>query len=101
MNGKAKHILISAGGTGGHMFPAEALAKDLLDRGFKVSLATDVRGSKYKFADGVPTHVLKSGAMKSGLLSKLKTAGALFVGRKIFQLFFMSKMLFLAGLMPI
>ncbi len=80
MNGEAKHILITAGGTGGHMFPAEALAEDLLDRGFKVSLATDARGKKYKFADGVPTYVLKSGAMKSGFLSKIKTAGALFFG---------------------
>lgn len=62
------------------MFPAEALAKDLLDRGFQVSLATDARGQKYKFADAVPVHVLKSGAMKSGILSKFKTAGALFVG---------------------
>ena len=48
MNTEAKQILISAGGTGGHMFPAEALARDLIGRGFRVALATDIRGKKYE-----------------------------------------------------
>lgn len=71
---EAKQILISAGGTGGHMFPAEALARDLIGRGYRVALATDVRGKSYEpFADGVPIYVLKSGAIKAGLFSKIKT----------------------------
>jgi UDP-N-acetylglucosamine--N-acetylmuramyl-(pentapeptide) pyrophosphoryl-undecaprenol N-acetylglucosamine transferase len=78
---EAKQILISAGGTGGHMFPAEALARDLIGRGYRVALATDVRGKKYEpFADGVPVYVLKSGAMKAGILSKIKTVLSLVVG---------------------
>lgn len=81
MTAEAKQILISAGGTGGHMFPAEALARDLIGRGYRVALATDVRGKKYEpFADGVPVYVLKSGAMKSGLLSKIKTVLSLGLG---------------------
>jgi len=81
MNAEAKQILISAGGTGGHMFPAEALARDLIDRGYRVALATDMRGKKYEpFADGIPVYVLKSGAMKSGLLGKIKSVMALGVG---------------------
>jgi UDP-N-acetylglucosamine--N-acetylmuramyl-(pentapeptide) pyrophosphoryl-undecaprenol N-acetylglucosamine transferase len=81
MTAEAKQILISAGGTGGHMFPAEALARDLIGRGYRVALATDVRGKKYEpFADGVPTYVLKSGTIKSGVLSKMKTVLALAVG---------------------
>ncbi len=81
MTVEAKQILISAGGTGGHMFPAEALARDLIGRGYRVALATDVRGKKYEpFADGVPVYVLKSGAMKSGILSKIKTALSLGLG---------------------
>lgn len=81
MTVEAKQILISAGGTGGHMFPAEALARDLIGRGYRVALATDVRGKKYEpFADGVPVYVLKSGAMKSGLLSKIKTVLSLGLG---------------------
>jgi UDP-N-acetylglucosamine--N-acetylmuramyl-(pentapeptide) pyrophosphoryl-undecaprenol N-acetylglucosamine transferase len=81
MTVEAKQILISAGGTGGHMFPAEALARDLIGRGYRVALATDVRGKKYEpFADGVPVYVLKSGAMKAGLLSKIKTVLSLGIG---------------------
>ena len=40
-------IIIAAGGTGGHMFPAQALAEALLDRGWRVRLSTDERGARY------------------------------------------------------
>ena len=81
MNSEAKQILITAGGTGGHMFPAEALAQDLVGRGFRVALATDARGKKYEpFAGGIPVHVLSSGGVKAGLMSKVKTAMALGLG---------------------
>ncbi|MFT4096469.1 MAG: undecaprenyldiphospho-muramoylpentapeptide beta-N-acetylglucosaminyltransferase [Rhodoblastus sp.] len=40
-------ILVAAGGTGGHLFPAEALAHALRARGFTVDLATDTRAEKY------------------------------------------------------
>ncbi len=36
-------IVIAAGGTGGHFFPAEALASELLSRGCRIALLTDVR----------------------------------------------------------
>ena len=36
-------IVIAAGGTGGHFFPAEALASELLARGRRVALMTDAR----------------------------------------------------------
>lgn len=72
---KSKQILISAGGTGGHMFPAEALARDLIGRGYHVSLATDNRGRKYEpFADGIPVYTLASASLTSGVLSKVKSA---------------------------
>lgn len=77
----AKQILISAGGTGGHMFPAEALALDLIGRGYHVTLVTDKRGAQYKpFADGVPVHVIQSAGLHSGLLSKFKSVCAMGVG---------------------
>ncbi len=53
MSGKL--LLIAAGGTGGHMFPAQALAEAMLARGWRVKLSTDERGVRY--ADGFPQAV--------------------------------------------
>jgi UDP-N-acetylglucosamine--N-acetylmuramyl-(pentapeptide) pyrophosphoryl-undecaprenol N-acetylglucosamine transferase len=39
--------VVAAGGTGGHLFPAEALARSLTERGWRVVLATDARGAQY------------------------------------------------------
>ena len=40
-------ILLAAGGTGGHLFPAEALGVELIRRGLRVRLATDARALRY------------------------------------------------------
>ncbi|MCV2871418.1 UDP-N-acetylglucosamine--N-acetylmuramyl-(pentapeptide) pyrophosphoryl-undecaprenol N-acetylglucosamine transferase [Defluviimonas sp. WL0050] len=48
-------LLIAAGGTGGHMFPAQALAEAMLSRGWRVKLSTDERGARY--AGGYPKEV--------------------------------------------
>jgi UDP-N-acetylglucosamine--N-acetylmuramyl-(pentapeptide) pyrophosphoryl-undecaprenol N-acetylglucosamine transferase len=39
--------VVAAGGTGGHLFPAQALAETLIGRGWRVVLATDERGAAY------------------------------------------------------
>lgn len=48
-------LLIAAGGTGGHMFPAQALAEAMVAKGWRVRLSTDARGARY--ADGFPPEV--------------------------------------------
>ena len=42
-----KVAVVAAGGTGGHLFPAEALARVLAERGWRIVLATDARGAAY------------------------------------------------------
>lgn len=51
----SKLLVIAAGGTAGHMFPAQALAEEMIARGWKVVLSTDPRGKRY--AGGFPAGV--------------------------------------------
>ena len=70
------HIVIAAGGTGGHMFPAQALAEALLAKGWRVTLSTDVRGARYAkgFPDGVKIRQVASATFaRGGVLAKLAT----------------------------
>lgn len=54
---KSPLLVIAAGGTGGHMFPALALAEEMLARGWRVKLSTDARGMRY--AGGFPEAVTR------------------------------------------
>lgn len=75
-------ILLAAGGTGGHLFPAEALAHELNARGYSIVLATDLRARK--FADDFPAaniHVIKSATVGGkNPIALAKTVWSLFVG---------------------
>ncbi len=46
-----KKILLNAGGTGGHFFPAMALGNELAERGYQIFLITDKRCEKYLTTD--------------------------------------------------
>jgi len=68
------HLVIAAGGTGGHMFPAQALAEVMLQRGWDVTLSTDARGARYAggFPDQVTIRQVSSATFaRGGVLSKL------------------------------
>jgi UDP-N-acetylglucosamine--N-acetylmuramyl-(pentapeptide) pyrophosphoryl-undecaprenol N-acetylglucosamine transferase len=67
-------LIIAAGGTGGHMFPAQAIAESLVKQGWTVALSTDPRGAKYatQFPDAVTVRVADAARMGAGILSKLK-----------------------------
>ena len=60
--------VLAAGGTGGHLFPAQALAEALLVRGWAVRLSTDARGARYAggFPEAVPVDVLPSASFARG-----------------------------------
>jgi UDP-N-acetylglucosamine--N-acetylmuramyl-(pentapeptide) pyrophosphoryl-undecaprenol N-acetylglucosamine transferase len=53
-------VVVAAGGTGGHLFPAEALALALSRRGVMVDLVTDERASRYGDFPGHATHIIPS-----------------------------------------
>ena len=67
-------LIIAAGGTGGHMFPAQALAEAMLAKGWRVRLTTDPRGARYSgnFPAEVEQVVLNSGTFaRGGALAKV------------------------------
>ena len=65
-------LMIAAGGTGGHMFPAQALAETMLRRGWRVMLTTDDRGARFigSFPDEILLRVVKSGTFSRGSLAE-------------------------------
>ncbi len=66
-------LIIAAGGTGGHMFPAQALAEVMLTRGWRVKLSTDARGARYTsgFPHSVEIQQISSATFaRGGLLAK-------------------------------
>ena len=68
------HLVLAAGGTGGHMFPAQALAEAMLENGWRVTLATDARGARYTsgFPRDVRIQELQSATFaRGGILSKV------------------------------
>lgn len=76
----SKVCVVAAGGTGGHMFPAEALARELASRGWRVVLATDARGEQYAHAFPAEEHLALDAATGSGPIGLLKAGLAILKG---------------------
>jgi UDP-N-acetylglucosamine--N-acetylmuramyl-(pentapeptide) pyrophosphoryl-undecaprenol N-acetylglucosamine transferase len=66
-------VALTAGGTGGHMFPAVALGAELIERGYRVLLLTDTRGAEYgSRVQGIESHVIPAASpSRGGLAGKL------------------------------
>src|ERR1700760_1827403 len=84
MRGPAvRPIVIAAGGTGGHFFPAEALATELVERGHRIALMTDARSSGLAsptFA-GHEQHVIRgAGIAGRGIGRSVSAVGSLAAG---------------------
>jgi len=74
MSAKPPLLVIAAGGTGGHMIPAQSLAEVMLRRGWRVKLSTDARGARYTggFPHSVEIEEISSATFaRGGALAKL------------------------------
>lgn len=84
-------MIMAAGGTGGHMFPAQALSEAMLARGWRVKLSTDARGARYVggFDERVAIEVVASATFaRGGPLAKIAVpfrilAGLIMARRKM------------------
>ena len=75
-------ILLASGGTGGHVFPAEALAVELKQRGYQLGLVTDRRGGEVRgqLAE-IPVYRIRAGGIAGkGLLNRVRSTGELAAG---------------------
>ena len=81
----SRHYVLAAGGTGGHLIPAFALAVELEQRGHHVALITDARGAQIPGKPAtLPAHVLPAGRFQGkNPLSWFKAFKAILEGRSM------------------
>lgn len=82
MNTTDRPVIIAAGGTGGHIFPAEALAEALLACGERVMLVTDRRFAKFNHGvfTRVETHTVRASQPAPGIARKAAAAAGILLG---------------------
>lgn len=79
-----RSYVLAAGGTGGHMVPAAALAAELIGRGHHVALVSDDRGVRFPgLFEDIETHVLPAGRMGGGPLGYIKAGAKIMAGRSM------------------
>ncbi|WP_312490435.1 undecaprenyldiphospho-muramoylpentapeptide beta-N-acetylglucosaminyltransferase [Sphingomonas sp.] len=78
----SRHFVLAAGGTGGHMVPAAALAAELTRRGHRVALVSDARGVRFPgLFEDIQTHVLPAGRFSGGPVGWGKALREMWRGR--------------------
>ncbi|MEC3948807.1 undecaprenyldiphospho-muramoylpentapeptide beta-N-acetylglucosaminyltransferase [Sphingobium sp. HWE2-09] len=78
----SRHFVLAAGGTGGHMIPAHAVAEELMARGHHVALVTDERGAKIPgIFDKAQVHIMPAGRMTKNPASWPGAVKAIWAGR--------------------
>ena len=83
MCGRGFYAIIAAGGTGGHVFPAQSLAEELLQRGWNVKISLDVRGARFSsdFPESADFEVISSATFaRGGLLNRFTAPFRIFSG---------------------
>jgi UDP-N-acetylglucosamine--N-acetylmuramyl-(pentapeptide) pyrophosphoryl-undecaprenol N-acetylglucosamine transferase len=84
MTGASRHYVLAAGGTGGHLIPAFALAAELHQRGHHVALVTDDRGAKLPGKpDFLPAHVIPAGKLGKNPLHWPRAIASILEGRRM------------------
>lgn len=74
-------VVLAAGGTGGHIFPAQALAEELVARGIRVTLVTDKRFANYTQSfDRVEVKIIRSGSMSGSFIRRALNIVNILVG---------------------
>lgn len=74
-------IALAAGGTGGHVFPASALAAEMTQRGWQVVFITDRRGGAVGGMEDVPTYRVRAGGVAGkSILGRLRSIPELIIG---------------------
>ncbi len=82
--GASRHFVLAAGGTGGHLIPAFALASELQARGHHVALITDERGGNIPGKpNGLTAHILPAGRFGKNPLKWPAGIGAVLEGRQM------------------
>lgn len=78
---KNKLAVVTTGGSGGHIFPAESISAALIQKGFDVVFVTDKRGSNFRVLQGVQTYrLMAEHIMGRSLWGKIKGAFKLYCG---------------------
>jgi UDP-N-acetylglucosamine--N-acetylmuramyl-(pentapeptide) pyrophosphoryl-undecaprenol N-acetylglucosamine transferase len=75
-------IVLAAGGTGGHVFPAEAVAQELLAQNYRLALITDSRGERYGGTLSlIDKHFIRAGSLAGrGIFGKMVSGIELLIG---------------------